>query len=77
MYEFGVHLGNNRMSVTTSDIYETDTYVHSTPRQWSPFLFIYLLEKQKWNPLYFQYFKKRDDDGLSEAPVQIVSKVSS
>jgi hypothetical protein len=34
-------------------------------------------DKQKWNPLYFQYFKKRDDDGLSEVPPQIVSKVSS
>jgi hypothetical protein len=27
-------------------------------------------DKQKWNPLYFHYFKKRDDDGLSEIKLE-------
>jgi hypothetical protein len=33
-------------------------------------------EKQKWNPLYLQYFKKRDDDGLSSPSAAIVAKDS-
>lgn len=34
-------------------------------------------DKAKWNPMYLDYFKKREDDGLSEAPPQKTSKVSS
>lgn len=34
-------------------------------------------EKPKWNPMYLEYFKKREDDGLSELPVQKTAKVSS
>ena len=34
-------------------------------------------DKEKWNPLYLQYFKKRDDDGLSEFSVDVSIKTSS
>jgi hypothetical protein len=34
-------------------------------------------EKDKWNPLYFQYFKKREDDSLSETDIKIDVKRSS
>lgn len=30
----------------------------------------------KWNPLYIQYFKKREDDGLSEESIEIKPKTS-
>jgi hypothetical protein len=34
-------------------------------------------DTQKWNPIYLQYFKKRDDDGLSLAEIQTTIKRSS
>ena len=34
-------------------------------------------EPEKWNPLYLQYFKKRDDDSLSDSEVKIQVKSTS
>jgi hypothetical protein len=33
-------------------------------------------DKEKWNPLYFHYFKKRDDDGLSEIKLEEKKRTS-
>ncbi len=34
-------------------------------------------DKQKWNPMYLDYFKKREDDSLSQTDITIQGKRSS
>jgi hypothetical protein len=34
-------------------------------------------DKETWNPLYLHYFRKREDDSLSEVDIKIEGKRSS
>lgn len=51
---------------------EIDDYLHANSEgvwEWK--------DKEKWNPLYLHYFKKREDDSLSETDITIQGKRSS